>query len=186
MKSKILRGLHADHANLVQLLGLIEAEVEKLDTGDGMPDFELLTLAFEYCNDYPGRYHHPKEDLMFQKLLQRDPAIGNRTVALTEEHETLGQLTNEFAAAIAGAIEGESCEKLRDVASRFVQYYRHHIGIEEAEVFPRARHALTDDDWREIEDAYEGISDPVFGEHTRHAYLALHHRILDRANEGRS
>lgn len=183
-RSKILRGLHADHANQVQLLGLIETEIEKCEAVDGKPDYELLTLALEYCTDYPGRYHHPKEDLMYRKLLLRDPAIGNRAAALTEEHATLHRLTEEFAAAVASAIEDNPCEKLGDKANRFIQYYRHHIGIEEAEVFPRARRALTDDDWQDIDEAYEEINDPAFGENTRQAYLTLHRRILTRASEG--
>ncbi len=181
MQSKILQTLHEDHANLVQLLVLIEAEIEKLRSQDAAADFELISLALEYCVDFPGHYHHPKEDLIYAKLIRRDPEIAERVLNLTEDHETLYALTGEVSAAVADAISGTVTERLHDAANRFVRHYRYHIGIEETEVFPCARRALTEEDWREIENAYEEACDPLFGEHTRQAYIALQRCIVERA-----
>ena len=76
--STILQTLHQDHANQLQLLSLVETEIGKLDDVSDPADFELLSLALEYCSDLPNRYHHPKEDRFYERLVARDPAIGDR------------------------------------------------------------------------------------------------------------
>ncbi len=181
MKSKILQSLHEDHANQMQLLGFIEAEVKEIESTDEAPNFELLSLALEYCADFPGRFHHPKEDLLYEKLVQRAPEVAGQAVTLTEEHAELSRLTRAFSTAVGDAIEDGSVGKLRLAADQFLRFYRHHIGIEEAEIFPSARRALTDEDWNAINNSYEELSDPLFGEHTRQSYIALQRRILERA-----
>jgi hemerythrin-like domain-containing protein len=181
LKSKILQSLHEDHANLIQLLSLIETEVDKHGKLGETADFELISLALEYCTDYPARYHHPKEDLVYEKLIQRDPDIANQAVILTEEHEKLQDLTQEFSTVVGESIGGTNTEKLQKNAVCFLKFYRYHIGIEESEVFPCARRALTEDDWISIDNAYSRVTDPLFGEHTRQSYLALQQRIIERA-----
>lgn len=183
LKSEILRSLHEDHANQLQLLGLIGFEIDKLGKAGETPNFELISLALEYCADYPSHYHHPKEDLIYAKLVSRDSDVANKAAVLTEEHETLGQLTRAFATAVGEAIAGDQTDKLRTSAERFIKYYRNHIGIEEAEIFPAARDTLTSEDWTEVSTAFENIADPLFGEQTRQAYLALQRCIVERAVE---
>ena len=183
LKSEILRSLHEDHANQLQLLGLIEFEIKKLDKAGETPNFELISLALEYCADYPSHYHHPKEDLIYAKLVSQDSDVANKASVLTEEHKTLTQLTRAFATAVGEAIAGDQTDKLRTSAERFIEYYRYHIGIEEAEIFPAARNTLTNEDWIEISTGFENIVDPLFGEQTRQAYLALRRCIVERAAE---
>ena len=180
MKSKILQTLREDHANQAQLLALIEAEIAKLSGGMEAPDYELISLALEYCTDYPSRCHHPREDLIYVKLLQRDPQFGTRAAVLTEDHRDLESLIRKFAEAVGGTMCGRDPRQLRQTGERFLHHYRHHMSVEEREIFPRASECLTDDDWQEIEDAYEEVSDPLFGDHTRQAYIALQRRIVDR------
>lgn len=181
MISKILQTLHQDHANLVQLLALIDSEIAKLENRGCEANFELLSLALEYCTDFPGHYHHPKEDLIYAKLSEREPDIAKRMSDLAEDHEALNVLTHSVSDAVAEAISGNGTEKLRRTADQFARHYRYHIGIEETEVFPCARRALTDADWQAIEDTYADTCDPLFGEHTRAAYIALQKCIVERA-----
>ena len=179
--SNILQTLHQDHANQIQLLGFIEAEIGKFDHPVDGTNFELLALALEYCIDFPGHYHHPKEDLIYRKLVSRDPDFADRVEDLIEDHETLASLTRSVSAAVAAAISGGKTEGLRETGEQFARHYRYHIGVEETEIFPHARHALTEEDWREIENAYRDETDPLFGEHTRQAYIALQQCIVRRA-----
>ena len=71
MTSNILQTLHQDHANLIQLLSFIEMETHRIDRRDSMANFELISLALEYCVEFPGRYHHPKEDLLYAKITKQ-------------------------------------------------------------------------------------------------------------------
>lgn len=177
MKSKNLQMLHQDHANLIQLLGLIESEIEKLGNRRCEASFENLSLALECCTDFPSHCHHPKEDLIYAKLPRRESRIAKQTADLEEDHKTLKALTHAVTNQIAAAIFGDGTEKLYESVNRFVRYYRHHIGIEETEVCC----ALTGADWQAIEDAYIESHDPLFGEHTRDAYIALQQCIVERA-----
>lgn len=182
--STILQSLHQDHANQIQLLSLIEAEIAKLDGASEPANFELLSLALEYCSDFPSHYHHPKEDLLYAKLVARDPGFADRVDDLIEDHKALKSLTESVSAAVAKAISGGQADGLRDAVEQFTRHYRFHIGIEETEIFPHARQTLTEEDWRDIENAYEDETDPLFGEHTRQAYIALQERIVERSMGG--
>ena len=128
-------------------------------------------------------FHHPKEDQIYARLVDRDPSFAGRVDDLIEDHKTLKTLTKEVSAAIAKAISSGDIEELRETVENFTRYYRYHIGIEESEVFPCARRALTEADWCEIERAYEQACDPLFSEHTRQAYIALQRCIVERAAE---
>ena len=86
MTSTILQTLHQDHANELQLLCLVETEIGKLDDVSDPADFELLSLALEYCSDFSNLYHHPKEDQIYERLVARDPAIGDRIDDLVQDH----------------------------------------------------------------------------------------------------
>lgn len=180
MQSNILQTLHQDHANQIQLLGFIEAEIGKLGHPADGTNFELLALALEYCIDFPGHYHHPKEDLIYKKLVSRDPDIANRVDDLIDDHQILSALTHNFSAAIGAAISDGKTEGLREKSEQFTRHYRYHINIEETDIFPCARRALTDEDWQEIENTYRVETDPLFGENTRQAYIALQRCIIER------
>lgn len=181
MTATILQSLHQDHANQLQLLSLIEIEVNKLGDETDPAIFELLSLALEYCSDFPSNYHHPKEDCIYRKLAAREPCIAERVFDLLEDHKVLNALTADVSSAVARAIAGQGTDGLREAAERFTRHYRYHIGIEEAEIFPRARKVLTEADWTEIASAYEDETDPLFSEHTRQAYIALQQCIVERA-----
>ncbi len=178
MEFEILDILHEDHANLCLLLDLLESELQKFDSDEQDPDFEVVSLALEYCVDYPTHYHHPKEDRVYEKLMLRKPELANKVVLLIEDHETLARLTQAFANAVAAAITGEPPDTARSTGREFLRHYRYHISIEETEIFPAAREFLTGGDWAEIESAGENPADPLFSEQTRSAYVSLRERIV--------
>ena len=52
---------------------------------------------------------------------------------------------------------------------------------EEEEVLPRARQHLTDADWSEVDEAFAGNSDPMFGATANDEYDSLFRRIAHLA-----
>ena len=184
MTSTILQTLHQDHANQLQFLSLVETEIGKLDDVSDPADFEFLSLALEYCSNFPNRYHHHKEDRIYERLVARDPAIGDRIDDLIQDHKTLERLTREFANAVAQAIASGDSTGLFETTTQFARHYRYHIGIEETDFFPRARNVLTEADWHAIEASYREEADPLFGEQTRQAYIALQERIVAQSVGG--
>jgi len=176
---QVIDQLGRDHRNMRLLLDLVEAEMEAYRTG-GVADFELLEMIGRYILDYPDLIHHPREDLVFERLLQRDPGARETVGDLVADHRRLAQVTQRFAAAVAEAARDVELPRawLEGLLHEFLQASRAHMQAEERNFLPRAMAHLTDEDWAAIDERLAGPADPVFGERRAGAYLRLHERIL--------
>jgi hemerythrin-like domain-containing protein len=143
----------------------------------------MIALALEYCADYPGHYHHPVEDAVYSRLLQRMPRLKDRLVALDKDHKILAAMTESLSYAISKVIEGEPSVLARETGARFIRHYRQHMRIEEEEIFPAARQYLDPADWAAISADIALPRDPLFNAHVRKAYLALHRRLIQKRQE---
>ena len=74
---KIIDILLDEHQNIEKLLLVLEHELEVFDRS-GRPDYEILQSIIQYFQDYPESCHHPKEEMIFEKLKLRDPAAAKR------------------------------------------------------------------------------------------------------------
>ena len=176
---QVIDQLGRDHRNMRLLLDIVEAEMEGYRAGQ-VPDFELLQMIARYILDYPELIHHPKEDLVFERLLERDPTARESLGDLIADHRRLAQLTQRFAAAVGDASRDVELPRawLEALLREFLQANREHMQAEEKHFLPRAMARLTDDDWAEIDQRMSGTADPVFGEQRASPYLRLHERIL--------
>ena len=95
---RIINQLVRDHRNMRLLLDIIEEEMNA-HADARVPDFDLLRMIAEYTLEYPDLVHHPREDLVFERLVMRDPVSRTIVGHLVEAHKELAQLTRRFAAA---------------------------------------------------------------------------------------
>src|SRR5471032_1226282 len=65
---------HAEHKHFARLLDLLEQQVVAFHADDG-PNYELMLDVVSYLRYFPDRYHHPREDVAFARLVKRDPAM---------------------------------------------------------------------------------------------------------------
>lgn len=167
--------LQLEHRNADHLLKLIEEQ----QRGDAPADIGLLQDICTYFLDYPDQCHHPVEDRIYRKLLERDPAAGAKLSGLLEQHSDIANQTREFAAAVNRAAEHPRAgdRPLRDAMTRFVGCYRSHMIGEEKEFFPRALDALTDSDWTEVEHDLFDRRDPIFDHEAEHRFRRLREQI---------
>ena len=177
--AQIIDQLGRDHRNLRLLLDILEEEMDAYRKG-GVPDFDLLRLVAEYTLHYPDLVHHPRENIIFERLLMRDPGARAVIGDLVEEHRRLGELTRRFTAAISNAARDVQLprEWLDSLAKEYLLANRLHMQGEEARFIPRAMEVLTDDDWTAIHKRLEEADDPVFGGKVADSYKHLHERIL--------
>jgi hemerythrin-like domain-containing protein len=56
------------------LLRVLERELSVFDRG-ARPDYEVVLAVIDYFEDYPDTCHHPKEDMIVEKLRARDPVV---------------------------------------------------------------------------------------------------------------
>ena len=74
------------HRNIGKLLRVLERELSVFDRGD-RPNYEAVLGVIDYFKDYPNSCHHPKEDIIFEKLKSRDPVTAANIGDLRAEHE---------------------------------------------------------------------------------------------------
>ena len=158
--SKGLEDLYTDHANIRALLQLLESEMERYRIG-GVPDVELLRSMMNDIVVFQNLVHHSKEDLVFDRLMQRDPASAEAIRDLLTEHARLAIVSHRFAAALSDVANGIELPRgwLDQLLSEYVTAVRSHMEMEEKEFFPRAADHLTDADWREIDALIKSIKD---------------------------
>lgn len=181
-----VRYWHEEHRRFARLLDFLDAEMTAFHDG-GHPDYGLMQDVVHYLQHYADRYHHPREDIAFARLLERAPALAPVLRRLMQEHRVL-KTTGEALYALLDAILQDSVitrDTVEAVAATYLLYYRQHIDNEETEVLPAAAHALTTADWAEVDRAVEPGADPLFGADVGARYRVLRAQIEAAQRTGR-
>jgi hemerythrin-like domain-containing protein len=160
--TQALEALTVEHKRMSRLLGLLEEQVAVLEQA-GEADYEVIKEILDYFLTYPDLCHHPKEDLVLEKLRARAPAAAAAVGALDEEHDRLSHQLHDFTHAVMNLmLEVEvPREALVRLAKGFVDHERRHMAAEERVFFPAALRYLTEADWREIGDRAKPFKDPL-------------------------
>ena len=69
----VIEILRQEHRNIEKLLRVLERELSLFDRGE-RPDYEVIHAVIDYFTDYPDSCHHPKEDMIFERLKCVTPA----------------------------------------------------------------------------------------------------------------
>lgn len=178
--SEVLDELRLDHANLAKLLDALEHQLATFD-GGGRPDYDVITGVIDYCLAYPDRYHHPKEDLVLQKLQARDPAAYEKVRTLDEEHRKLSDLTRRFRALTEEVLHDAEIPRAEfsETVREFIDKYREHMRWEDDGLFKPAAHSLQPGDWHEIMSEIASVADPLFGPQVAEEFDALRKDIVN-------
>ena len=175
-----LAHLQIDHRNMRQLLRILEEELQA-HAGHGPADFDLMKQILEYTLHYPNLIHHPREEALFRRLLERDPACRTMVGDLTKEHEDLARLTHRFAAALDNVAHDVELPRalFGKLADEYISRSRQHMDTEEQKFFPRLMAMFSDEDWADFDGLAAIRYDPLFGTSIEKYYKALHERILN-------
>jgi hemerythrin-like domain-containing protein len=174
---------HADHRNFSRLLDLIEQEVDVFHGGK-RPDYELMRSIIYYMRHYPDRFHHPREDVAFNRLVKHDPTLQLTCARRIQEHAVIAAAGEELLSCLDRIIAGVVIERstLEAAAATYLIYYRHHLAAEERELIPRAVELLTAADWKAVS-AIPTEPDPLFGTDSDERYRELRQQIAIMAEE---
>ena len=176
--------LNDEHQHLGMLLQTLDERLERLENA-GTGDYFLLRDIVRYMHEYPDIAHHPTEDLMFERLVRRNPRMKENVDRLLGDHERLASDTAELLTLLRAATEErtpEAVEKVQVVGSRYSTSLRRHMEIEEGQMFPEAVRCLTHADWKSVQRNLEATEDPLFGETVRRDYRVLYEFFSNRAN----
>ena len=150
--SNIIKILLEEHRNIDRLLLVLEHELEVFDRSEE-PDYEILRAIIEYFQDYPEDCHHPKEDMVFEKLKMRDPAVASRVGDVEAEHEIETERLRKLVEAVEEILAGREFlrQTFHDVVNDFIKHQRQHMDKEERLLFPAAVQRLRPEDWAAID-----------------------------------
>lgn len=176
---RVLDELRQDHRNMAMILAIVEGQSRLIREGR-IADPEIVERAMDYSPGYPDLYHHPKEDVLFERIVRRDPTMRDRVERLMQEHRETAQLTRRFADAVRQVMLDFAVPRHRfvEVAEAYVAANRRHMQVEEGDIFPAAERLLGENDWTAIEAAIEQRTDPLLGGVLESRYHSLHNRIL--------
>ncbi len=166
------------HSNFFCLLDVLDSQI-RIFHAAARPDYELMLDVSDYLIEYADRFHHAKEDVAIGLLLRRAPEAQTLATQLNDEHHAIAQkglvLRERLHTAVAGLMMPR--RDLERMAGQHAAYYRTHMWLEEAELFPRLEHYLDESDWAALERAVP-YPDPLSGKPAQERYEALRRRIV--------
>jgi hemerythrin-like domain-containing protein len=150
---EFMRMLRDDHAGLSRVLREIDAQQTALRS---MPETArpVLVEAMRYILVYQHSVHHPREDLLFAKIRDREPSLYRNMRRLVMEHR-IGQeraevLARELARATPAQLRGKTGVRIAKQLQDYVRHTRGHMRREEAVFYTGAARVLRASDWAAI------------------------------------
>jgi hemerythrin-like domain-containing protein len=158
--------IRSEHRALAAVIHGLQYLVEQVHKGGPAPDLKVFRAMLHYIDTFPERLHHPKEDrYLFAKILLRYPEGSSIIAGLEAQHVHGARLIRELERALL-AWEEEGAPAFPNFAHRvreFSEFHWKHMREEEDVVLPLAERVLLDEDWKEIDAAFEGNKDPLIG-----------------------
>ena len=180
--AEAVRILREEHADMAILLDVMDRQITRFKRGD-TPDFNIVRGIINYFLSFPDLYHHPKEDLIVQKLQERAPENAAALERLFASHKDLALLTRRLAtAAVDQMVRPREVprEWFSSLARAFVDTNRSHMALEEERFFPIVLQNLTEEDWTEFQARAISGTDLLFGKRIDEHFRALRDAILER------
>jgi hemerythrin-like domain-containing protein len=149
---------HQEHVHFNQLLALIQRELDRFHGGED-PDYQLMLDVIRYLRDYGDRFHHPREDEAFRRLLAHCPDRELPIARLLQEHRVIAHAGERLRELLEQAANDAIVERgeIEVAAATYLVYYGNHIAREEEDILPRAARHLTADDWRAVKAAAPSV-----------------------------
>jgi nucleotide-binding universal stress UspA family protein/hemerythrin-like domain-containing protein len=172
-----------EHRSLAAVLHAWQHLFKDAQGKDTRPDAGLMKAMVHYIQEFPVALHHPKEDdYLFRKLRERTAEANPELDELEHQHVRDEQMVNELAAQVDGYAAGEvTVAEMEQGVSRYAQSIWEHMGREEGVILPLAQRHLTEEDWIEINEAFQKNRDPRFGGDTDAEFKRLFSRIVNLA-----
>jgi len=182
--TRMIELLRDEHRDIEQLLKVLEDEVKVFDRRE-RPDYEVIQAIIDYFQDYPDCCHHPKEDMIFDRLKARDPLAAKRIGDVEAEHRQETERLDRVAKVVRNVLLDREIlrETFGKVMRDFIDHQRRHMAMEERTLFPAAANALRPEDWQEIDLKWNDKTETLFDVAIEEKYHSLRDRILQWGRE---
>ena len=172
-----------EHRSLAAVLHAWQHLFKDAQGKGARPDAALMQAMVHYIQAFPVALHHPKEDeYLFRKLRERTAEANPELDELERQHVRDEKQVLELAALVDRYATGAaSVADVEQAVSHYAQTIWEHMGREEGVILPLAQRHLTDEDWTEINAAFQQNRDPRFGGDTDAEFKRLFSRIVNLA-----
>ena len=185
MKRRSLHIIRDEHASLAAMLRSMTQLLERGPEEDAPQFFEVMRAMLFYIDEFPEQLHHPKEsNLLFPKVAKKAPEVRGAIDRLERDHMHSEKAVRDLLhLLLAWELVGPTRKAgFVDAFGPYVESYLDHMRLEETVVLPAAQESLTDEDWAEVDQAFDQNADPLTGKHPPGpAFEKLFSRIVAKA-----
>ena len=152
---------HQEHVRFNQLLALMQRELDRFHGGED-PNYQLMLDVIRYLRDFGDRFHHPREDEAFRRLIVHCPDRELPIARLLQEHRVIAHAGEKLRDLLEQAANDAIVQRgeIEVAAATYLVYYGNHIAKEEEDILPRAARHLTADDWQAVKAAAPAARPP--------------------------
>jgi hemerythrin-like domain-containing protein len=159
-----LQVLRSEHRSIRAVLDAMAHFADEGLHGHAIPEPRVFRAMLVYIDVFAERVHHPKEErALFPLLRYRSPAAAEILNRLEADHARGSAAVHELEQSFLRWEESGRAyfaQFAREV-STFVSFYLEHLRIEERKLVPLAESALTEDDWKRVDDSFQDGVDPL-------------------------
>ena len=134
---------HEEHVNFATLLDRLQAELDLFHRGES-PDYQLMLDIMFYMTHYPDVLHHPREDLAFAKIKEREAGARAIVDELAGQHAHLKESGDALVRALEEVIDGSitSRDRVEAPGRAYLSEFRRHMDREETAILPLAARVI--------------------------------------------
>lgn len=173
-----VKAWHEEHVYFQRLLHLLQRELDAFHAGEA-PNYPLMRDIVLYLREWGDRYHHPREDEAFRRLVARRPDRKLPVARLEQEHRVIAACAESLLRVLDAVLAGNIVPKgeVELAAATYLVYFGNHIAKEEEDILPLAATLLSPSDWAAARDAAPPAQDPLFGPAPEERYRDLRRQI---------
>ena len=174
-KNPVLTTLYAEHRYMATLMKLLADQLDAVEQGEEV-EAHVLFESLHYMTHFPDAFHHPREDMVYQRAAELNSDLADSVDTLQREHDYIAELGTKTLHEVerwqAGGIKAGRAIKL---CREYIDAIYRHMNVEEKLIFPQIEELLTPEDWRDLEqeDLINPVADPVFGPRVSREYRNL-------------
>jgi branched-chain amino acid transport system ATP-binding protein len=172
--------IHDEHRALASVLQAMRFVVGEIRLTKAQPDFRLLAAMVDYITQVPEKVHHPKEDdYLFPALRKASKQAAALIDTLEAQHVEGYRMTVALLQALIHYESvGEPAFPAFDALLQdYLDFNWKHLNLEEKELLPLARAALSASEWEEIDREFAANFNPYSG--TAGEYEELFSKIVN-------
>lgn len=181
-RTQIILAIHNKNKYINQLLGIYQEQLNAIGKRH-TPDYQIMFDIMHYMSHYPDQFHHPRENILYKRLVAKHTQSRALIETLILEHESRAQKGRAILDLLKELKQKDNGDLRRRLSFRSEDYlllHKSHVDLEENKVLPRVNEFLSKQDWEDICNNITLAKDPLFGRTVKKRYKRLNEHIAKR------